>query len=83
MMQVVCALDAVLLPTGKTEVAATTDTTHKANANKHALFDVISAARANGNNSTNTFVTTDVGEFDLCNRVAVGTGRCACLRMKI
>ena len=83
MMQVVCALDAVLLSTGKTEVAATTDTTHEANANKYALFDVIATARTNGNNSTDTFVTTDVREFDLCNRVAIGTGRSACLRMKI
>lgn len=75
MVEVIRALDAVLLRAGETELAPTADSACKADANKAPNLDVVTVdARTQGDDTANALVAPDVRQFDLRDGLAVGTG---------
>lgn len=63
MMQVIGALDAVLLRPSETELASSADPTRKPDADETADLDVLATARAQCNDAPNALVAADVWEL--------------------
>ena len=79
MVEVVRALDAVLLRTGKTELAPPTDAAREADPDQPADFQAIPVrdVRAQCDDLPDPLVAADVRQLDFCYRVAIGAGGCA------
>lgn len=73
-MQMVGALNAVLLHARKAELASATDPTREANADQASDAEVIAAAGAQSHDAANAFVPANVRQLDLCDGIAVCTG---------
>lgn len=71
MMQMIRALSTMLFLARQAELAASTDSTGEAHADQTADFDVVGAARSDGDDAPDTFVAADVREFDFCDGCSV------------
>lgn len=76
-------LYAVLLGTGETKLATSADAARESDAYKVSDFDVWLAARSQGDDSSNTFMPTDVRKFDLGDGIAVWASCGSILGVKV
>lgn len=83
MVQVVCALDAVLFSRGEAVFATTADATRKSNTDVLADLDIVADARSKGDYTADAFVATDVRKLDIENRAAVRARSSSSLCVKI
>jgi hypothetical protein len=67
-MKMICALDAMLFLSSQAEFAAPANATGKADSHKATELNVIRATRAYSDNTSNTFMTSNMRKFDLCYR---------------
>lgn len=72
MVQMIRALDTVLLRPCETKLAASADSTGKPDANETSNLDVLVAILAQRDDASYPFMSADVWEFDLGDGVAVG-----------
>ena len=82
-VQMVGALDAVLLCASKAKLAPAAHTAGEPDADVAADFDVVVAARAESDDAANAFVAADVRELDLGDGFAVWARRNAGLGVEI
>lgn len=73
-MQVVGALDAVLLHAREAELAPATDPAREANPDQASDTEIIAAAGAQSDDAANAFMSPNMRQFDLCDGFAVCTG---------
>ncbi len=77
------ALDAVLLRTCETELAAPAYPAGEADSDNAAEFDVITTSFADGYDAANAFVAANVRKFYGCYGTAIGTGSRAVFGVEI
>lgn len=73
MVKMIRALSAVLLCTSQTEFASSTDSTQETDSDQAAEFHAFAAVGTEFDDTTDTFVATDVWEFDVCDGGSSGT----------
>lgn len=82
-MEMVRALDAVLLRPREAELAPPTDAAREADAYEAPHPNVIVAARTDGHDPAHALVAADMREFDICDEFSVCVGSCTQLCVEI
>jgi hypothetical protein len=67
MMEVIRALNAMLLLSSQAKVASSADPTRKSDTNILANFDILIYSRAQSDDAANTLVSSHMGQFDIAN----------------
>lgn len=83
MVQMIGALYAVLLHSRQTELASPAYATDKSDTNESPDFQVSPASWAQFDNPPNAFVSADMGQFDVCDGLAISTACGTVLCMEV